>query len=287
MKRISWKYCQDNSNLILATGLSLLRSNLKLSFENNFINEYGNYLISNKSDKWNYIGEAKSLSKRITQHSKEKTSTFYKNYKKLDNQFYNLPKRLKLDDFIVRTIKTEIGRKEIEEFGIVNIPAVLNKFQKGKRNKYSGKIDIEVWNAVQDNFIHLLEQGEKEIMKSNQFDWFSAQIPFTAGLYWVEHKSYELIYIGESSNISERYETHSGKTYFSALRRHIGENILDFELQTVKGKKRYFSDNEDLKVTSFLRKCTIRPLKINFGRYELEEYLIRKHKPLLNRKENQ
>ncbi len=286
MTIINWKYCQNNSDLILATGLNLLINNPKASFEGSFDNEYGNYLISDKSNKWNYIGEAKSLSKRLKQHSKEKTSTFYKNYKKFENDFFNYPQRLNVNDFQIRTIRTNIGRKEIEEFGIVNIPAILNKFQKGKRNKYSGKIDLKIWNEIQTNFSSLIEQGEKELLKSKDYNWFSAQIPSNAGLYWVEHTSKGLIYIGESSNIFDRYDTHSGTTYFSALRRHIGENILEFYLQTRNGKKRYFSDIEDIRVTEFLKKCTIKPYAVNFGRYELEEYLIKKHKPLLNRKEN-
>ena len=96
----------------------------------------------------------------------------------------------------------------------------------------------------------------------------------------------KVIYIGESSDIGERYETHSGRTYFSALRRHIGENILGFSLKTIKGKARYFSDDEDIKVTAFLHASRIAVLSISFGRYELEESLIRKYHPLLNRKEN-
>ncbi|MGY8808652.1 MAG: GIY-YIG nuclease family protein, partial [Fidelibacterota bacterium] len=95
-----------------------------------------------------------------------------------------------------------------------------------------------------------------------------------------------LIYIGESSNIYQRYKTHSGTTYFSALRRHIGTDILNFFLKSKNGRKRYFTDSEDSMVDIYLKKCKISYMKINFGRFELEEYLIRKYHPLLNRKEN-
>jgi len=286
MTQINWKYCQNNSDLILASGIKMLIKKSKSSFEDFYLSEYGNYLITDKANKWKYIGEAKSLSNRLKQHSKESTSTFFKNYTKFQNDFHHLPNGLKISDFQISTILTKIGRKEIEEFGIVNIPTNLNKFQKGKRNKYTDSIGQNVWKDVQSNFTSLIEQGEKELLKSKEYKWFDAHVKSTAGLYWVEHSSIGLIYIGESSNIYDRYGTHSGATYFSALRRHIGENILGFRLQTRKGKKRYFEDDEDLKVTEFLRKCTIKPYGVNFGRYELEEYLIRKHKPLLNRKEN-
>jgi predicted GIY-YIG superfamily endonuclease len=286
MKPNDWEYCQNNSNLILASGLKLLTKIPKSSFSDLYSNEYGNYLISDKSNKWNYIGETKNLSNRLKQHSKERTSTFYKNFKKFEKEFLNYPKGLEINDFQIQTVKTNLGRKEIEEFGIVNIPAILNKFQKEKRNKYSGRIELEIWNRVQTDYLPLLEQGEKQIMKSADYNWFSAKINSTSGIYWVEHKSKGLIYIGESSNIVDRYYTHSGTTYFSALRRHIGENILGFYLQMRNGKKRYFSETEDIKVTDFLKRCTIKTLAVNIGRFELEEYLIRKHKPLLNRKEN-
>ena len=86
--------------------------------------------------------------------------------------------------------------------------------------------------------------------------------------------------------IKERYNSHSGVTYFSALRRHIGTDVLEFELQARNGKKRYFAESEDKEINIYLHNCKIKAMKVNFGRFELEEYLIRKYRPLLNRKEN-
>ena len=45
-------------------------------------------------------------------------------------------------------------------------------------------------------------------------------------------------------------------------------------------------ESENKQINSYLDNCLLRTMKINFGRFELEEFLIRKHKPLLNRKEN-
>jgi len=286
MNTINWKYCQKNSDLILISGLTELKKNKRNSFEFEFENKYGNYLISDKKNLWNYTGESKSLSKRLKQHSKEKTSTFYKNYSKFAKQNGNLRKLLNMSDFEVRTINTEIGRKELEEFGIVNIPTNLNKFQLGKRDLFKGKANRKLWLDIQSNKSQIIEQGEKELKKAKTYNWFSAQIKSSAGLYWVEHKTEGLIYIGESSDINKRYETHSRKTYFSALRRNLGETILGFKLQTINGRKRYFSDIEDKKITEFLKNCSIKTLPISFGRFELEEYLIRKNTSILNRKDN-
>jgi len=281
-----WKYCQDNSDLILISGLTELKKSKRKNFESDFENGYGNYLISDKKNLWNYTGEAKSLSKRLKQHSREKTSTFFKNYSKSEKQNGNSKKLLNISDFEIRTINTGIGRKELEEFGIVNIPTNLNKFQLGKRNLFKEKANGKLWLEIQSNKSQIIEQGEKELKKAKVYNWFSAQIKSSAGLYWVEHKTKGLIYIGESSDINKRYETHSGRTYFSALRRNLGETILGFKLQTINGRKRYFSDIEDRKITEFLKNCSIKTLPISFGRFELEEYLIRKNSSRLNRKDN-
>ena len=84
----------------------------------------------------------------------------------------------------------------------------------------------------------------------------------------------------------KRFKNHSEITYSSALRRHIGTDIFGFGLVEKYGKKTSFTKQDDLRVNKFLKECEIRIMPTNFGRKELEEYLIRKHKPLLNRKEN-
>lgn len=233
-----------------------------------------------------YIGESKNLAKRLKQHGRASTSTFYKNYVKLVKANADVPQELPIADFRVRTILTRIGRKELEEFGIVNLPANLNKFQLGKRSKGQSDIEEGLWESVQAESQHFLEEGELQLERAEQTKWFEAIMPPRPGLYWVESKKLGLIYIGESSNLLDRWKTHSAHTYFSALRRHIGENILRFELQTRKKKKRYFSEHEDAHVTDFLKGVSVRFLPIQFGRYELEEHLIKGHNPLLNRKGN-
>jgi len=287
MTKTNWTYCQNNSDLILASGLKLLRECPRKSFDDNFLKEYGNYLISDESRKWIYTGEGNNLAKRLKQHSKEKTSTFFKNYKKfeLKDGFVHYPKGLLINQFEIRTINTNIGRKELEEFGITNIPTNLNKRGKGKRNVFTESIEQDVWNETQNSACAILKQGEKVFMSQKNYNWFQVKVSKYPVVYWVEDKSMGLIYIGQSSNFSTRYNDHSKNTYYSALRRHVGENILGFKLQTIKGRKRYFSEIEDKEVTAFLAECTIKPLPVNFGRYELEEYLIRKHKPFLNIKD--
>lgn len=279
--KLTWDMCQKLSDVILADGINILKNNRKYHFYNTFSREYGNYLISHSNNSY-YIGETKNINERLKQHSREGTSTFYKNYlKKLGSEV-----ELEIDNFDVQILETKIGRKEVEEFGIVNLPTKLNKFQKGKRKRFKDNSSPGIWKNIQESAEILIFEGETALSKVEVVNWYNADIPNNAGLYYIEHNIDGLIYIGESSNILNRYKTHSSTTYFSALRRHIGTDCLNFELKIKKGKKRYFSYIEDSEVNAYLKNCSIKGMEVNFGRFELEEYLIRKYKPLLNRKEN-
>ncbi len=284
MSKFTWKIIQNQSDEILSCGLNKLKNQPFCDTSN--VNEkgFGNYLISLDKIPF-YVGEGKELTKKLKQQFKPTTSTFYKNFEKLRlaNQ---LVKPKTIESFKIQFISTKIGRKEVEEFGIVNLPTKLNSFQLDKRQKFKIADQKGLWNAVQENFEELLKEGEIKVLKSAFTPWFETKIISSAGLYLVKDKTDKLIYIGESSNIGERIKTHSGRTYFSALRRHIGTDILGFNLQEIKGKKRYFSETEDKKVTDFLKNCKSTVFPVAFGRYELEEYLIKKHRPLLNRKDN-
>ncbi|AIH03151.1 GIY-YIG nuclease family protein [Riemerella anatipestifer] len=275
----NWNFVQKYSNEVLMDGIFNLKKQDFQDFPNIKNSNAGNYLISNKNVDF-YIGESKNLEKRIKQQSKENTSTFYKNYKKIYKQ--NL---LKISDFRVQVINTNIGRKEIEEFGIVNLKTTLNKFQLEKRSSF--KIQKNgFWNEVQENFNEIILEAENQIFKEKFNFWFDCDVKIVSGLYIVKNKKEELIYIGESSNINERFLTHSSRTYFSALRRHIGTEILNYELIETNGRKRLFTDKQDLEVTKFLKNCNALFFPIYFGRYEIEEFLIKKHRPFLNRKDN-
>lgn len=279
-----WRFIQAQSSNILASGLKKLHNVPVVDDLPDVPMTNGNYLISRDSLK--YIGESKDLRSRIKQQTVERTSTFYKNYRKYRNKFTTIPQDLTITDFEISCIPTSVGRKELEEFGIVHLPANLNKFQKGKRDRFFGDVDDGLWDDVQQHASVLLEEAEQVITQIEPSSWFQVDAPEGAGLYWVENTSEGLIYIGETSSLLKRWEVHSSKTYFSALRRHIGENILGYKLKVKDGKRRYLLESEDAGVNRFLEKCSVKLFPISFGRFELEEYLIRKYRPLLNRKEN-
>lgn len=184
----------------------------------------------------------------------------------------------------------------MEEFGIANLLTPLNRFQLGKRGIYNGKNNQHLWSWVQNNSEELLIQGAKQFMDNKIYRWHKAQIDNGPGIYYVENIDYGLIYIGESSNIYDRYKKHGSDTRFSALRRHIATELLGYELKTKnelgletsakKEKRMFLSQDEDLEVNRFLKRCYIRTEMISFGRYELENYLIKKLRPTLNIKGN-
>lgn len=283
MQEINWTYCQDNSDKILADGVLKLKDCNICQVPDISFTDFGNYLITHQEKPF-YIGEAKDIRARLKQQFKPTTSTFYKNFQKLlkTNQAV---RPIPIDSFSVRFMATDIGRKEIEDFGIVNLATPLNKFQIGKRLKADLKKQNGLWDNVQKHKVDLLKQGEEIVFKQKFSAWFDTNPKSTAGLYIVKDKA-KIIYIGESSDISERHSTHGSTTYFSALRRHIATDILGYELKEKNGKKKYLSDNEDKNVTAYLRNTTATFHPVSFGRYELEEYLIKKHRPLLNRKDN-
>ena len=129
MSSATWTFCQEKSDIILREGLELLRR--AQSAPRPAPKAQGNYLISMSDDLF-YVGEAKNLNVRLKQQFSPRTSTFYKNYLGL-KKTVPTERLAEISTFEARWIQTALGRKEIEEFGIVNLPATLNRFQLGKR----------------------------------------------------------------------------------------------------------------------------------------------------------
>ena len=280
----TWEKIQKESDRILSAGIWILREKPFQSLSDVAFGGYGNYLISLNKKPF-YIGEARSLTHRLRQQFKPATSTFYKNYLKYCDKHREINVK-DIAAFKIQQMPTCLGRKEIEEFGIVNLPTVVNGFQLGKRKVISIVENVNIWEEIQARKEKLLNEGEAVVLKVLKSKWLDCKIDRVPGLYIVENNKRELIYIGESSDIAERHTTHSKTTYFSALRRHIATEVLNFILKEKNGKKKYLEPKEELVVTNYLKSCHACFIPINFARYELEEHLIKKYKPFLNRKDN-
>lgn len=271
-----WNLVQKHATQILSDGMQeLLRQPYK-KLDSIVSPVSGNYLIS--LDKQGvYVGESLDIAHRLEQQSKLKTSTFYKNYLKQAGKASN-----PITDFKVQTIHTKLGRKELEEFCIANIPTPLNKFQLDKKIKVVLE-DKGTWNEIQNNSSIIIETGIQKVLSSPRQKWDFTHVPNEGGIYLIYYNN-DLIYIGETSCISERIKTHSSQTYFSAFRRNCGTILLNFVLKEKNGKKRYFTEEEDSIINNFLQQCTIVPFTVAIGRGELEERLIKEFSPLLNKK---
>jgi len=281
---ISWQDCQSHCAEILAAGLSTLQSSGYATQSGDLPDHAGNYLISYQGEPF-YVGEANQLKRRIKQQMNPQTSTFFKTYLKSQDEA-RLPRGLQIQGFQVQFMLTNLGRKEIEEFSIVNLGTCLNKFQLNKRERWTQAADSALWHRVQQSAPTILKEAEYYIGLAQRSRWNDAEPTNGPGLYLVENPHGELIYVGESSSMRERYRVHSERTYFSALGRNLGFDILGFMLKTQNGKKRYFSEAEDRAVTEYLETCNVRFVPVVFARYELEEHLIRHWGPSLNRKAN-
>lgn len=275
---MDWSDIQNISNALLAEGVCRLSRSSPVSPAEVHETFPGNYLVSEATTP-RYIGEASVISARVKTQFDERRSTFYKNYLR-----FTTVDAIAISEFKLRFIRTEIGRKEIEDFGIANLRTPLNKFQIGKRQICPPAEDHAKWDAVQDRASELVKFGAAQCLEQRFHQWRDGKSQSTAGLYLIRNSAGTIIYVGESSDIFARFQTHSSRTYFSAVRRNLGSDILGYHLQTRKGKKRYFEDSEDLSVSEYLRECSIAFCPVALGRYEVEEHLIEKLRPILNRK---
>lgn len=274
-----WTTIQNAADALLAQGVFSLRNGLQTSPSRVGVAAPGNYLISLDGTP-RYIGEAHDLSARLRQQFTPRSSTFYKNYVKTAS---DAPRPITA--FALQLMTTRLGRKEIEDFGIANIPTPLNRFQLDKRMIRPAAATSESWDLVQAAAPELLAQGATLFWSQPSAPLRDAYVPDAPGVYalWGDNPR-RVIYIGESSGLRDRHRTHCGQTYFSALRRNVGTNVLGFELHEVGGKRRYFTDDEERQLDKFLDGCLYHSMPVHIGRIELEEQLIARELPIANRK---
>lgn len=277
---ISREFVQEHANRILAEGIHNLRAQPILRPDEVMLDGAGNYLISLDGVPV-YIGEAIDVRQRLKTQFDANRSTFYKTFLERGPE---IPRDI--GDFRVQTMATVFGRKEIEDFGIVNVPTRLNKFQKNKRPVIEPSYGSEMWGLVQEARHHLLAEGAERYMARPRVPWFEAAPPDAPGLYGLWREGDETpLYVGESSELANRYKAHSTYTYISALRRHVGAVILGLELMDKSGKKnRAFTEADDRKVDAYLERSMYSWKAVGLGRYEVEDHLIQTELPVLNRK---
>ena len=111
----------------------------------------------------------------------------------------------------------------------------------------------------------MFEQKEQELLNNPKLAWKDmSRLPKANGVYII-YLAEQILYIGESKNIWDRFWKH-----------HRTGNASSFRANMIK---------ENIE-SSILDNCTIQYVQLLYGRKELEEYLIEKYKPVFNKVRN-
>lgn len=133
-------------------------------------------------------------------------------------------------------------------------------------------------NILNETFL----KAEKELLNSKRFkfkkskDWRDENIPAKSGIYAIFNEKNELMYIGESGNINPRMDE-INRTVNHSFRKQLGAKMFG----GIKSKKK-FKESIEKKLDEYFDKYVyVSFLLVNFGRLEIETYLIDKHQDKL------
>ncbi len=129
-----------------------------------------------------------------------------------------------------------------------------------------------------------IDKFEKQLMSSRKVPFsfdrkWSSIFPSKAGIYAIFDDK-KLVYIGETANIKERMKEVK-RTYNHSFRKKLGRFLVE-DAKITKGK---FEETLELKLNNyFLERISFTHKELNFGRLEVESYLIHRNhdKGLLN-----
>ncbi|MCM4156254.1 GIY-YIG nuclease family protein [Gramella sp. AN32] len=129
----------------------------------------------------------------------------------------------------------------------------------------------------QSELIEILERIEKELFNSKRIkfkkckDWRKNNVPNEPGIYAIFENDDNLIYIGESGNLKDRMNE-INRTVNHSFRKQFGY----LRYRGIKSRKKFTDDIEMLLDEYFANNIYVSFLPINFGRLEVESYLIGK-----------
>lgn len=136
--------------------------------------------------------------------------------------------------------------------------------------------------------LEYINKVEEELLLQNRirfgFDLvFLKQIASYPGVY-ILFDSDNLCYVGESSNLRERMSD-MRHTYKHTIRKKIGKFHFDGKIK--KGERKFCPQVEERLNKFFSEKISVAHVPIDFGRTEIEEYLVDKYEgSIYNNKSN-
>ncbi len=137
-------------------------------------------------------------------------------------------------------------------------------------------------NLTEKEILEIVDNCEKELKTKKRIKFsfdkkWSDNFPKKAGIYAIFYKD-NFVYVGESANLKERMKEVK-RTYNHSFRRKLGK-FLKPDAVIEKGK---FSNDLELLLNehyeNFL-KFTFK--EVNFGRIEIENYLMQRNEGVLN-----
>jgi predicted GIY-YIG superfamily endonuclease len=230
-----------------------------------------------------YVGESISVSWRVGQH-RDPESRFMAGLRAagIADPMGHAASRLS-----IRHLAVDLGRLELEEFAIACLRPTANVMRRNSRVALAyADADTALWRAVQVDSGRLLAAGVRAAREVTPVRWAAMRPPDGAGLYILRGAGGQALYVGETDALGERLRTHAGsRSYFSALRRHVGTELLG--LVFAPNVRRGFSPTDEARISAYLETCSIAILPLAFGRWELERELVHEMQPVLNREHAQ
>lgn len=129
---------------------------------------------------------------------------------------------------------------------------------------------------------NIVDQCENELKTNERIKFnfdkkWSDNFPKEAGVYGIFYKN-KLVYVGESANLKERMKEVK-RTYNHSFRRKLGKH-LDPNAVVIKGK--FSEELENLLNEEYKKNLSFTFKKVNFGRIEIESYLMQRNEGVLN-----
>ncbi|WP_158974291.1 GIY-YIG nuclease family protein [Cellulophaga sp. L1A9] len=134
------------------------------------------------------------------------------------------------------------------------------------------------YKLCQSELKEMLEKAEDELFNSKRIkfkkckDWRKDNVPSEAGVYAIFENDNDLIYIGESGNLKDRMNE-INRTVNHSFRKQFGH----LRYNGIKSRKKFTDDIETLLDDYFSENLFVSLLPVNFGRLEIETYLISKY----------
>jgi predicted GIY-YIG superfamily endonuclease len=279
---LSWVDLQRHADAVLASGLRDLLGQPPTAWGPVDLHTAGVYVFSD-ADATGYVGESISVSWRVGQH-RDPESRFMIGLGAtgIVNPLGHAASRLS-----IRHLAVDIGRLELEEFAIACHRPTANVMRRNSRVALAyADADTALWRAVQGDSGRLLVEGVRAAQDVAPVRWAAMRPPAGAGLYILSGADGQALYVGETDAMGERLRTHAGsRSYFSALRRHVGAELLG--LAFAPNVRRGFSPADEARISAYLETCSMAIMPLTFGRWELERELVHEMHPVLNREHAQ